>query len=75
MKFISVGVNRRVVGFAESLLAPTEDQGQQRMREMKVLYGNNFERIQALESLMQVQFDMEFDKLNPPLWPNMPFKL
>lgn len=71
----SVGVNRRVVGLAESLLPPSEIQGQERSREMKILYGSNAERIQAMESLMQVQFDIDFDKLNPPLWPNMPFKL
>uniref|UniRef100_A0A914VYB6 Gem-associated protein 8 n=1 Tax=Plectus sambesii TaxID=2011161 RepID=A0A914VYB6_9BILA len=66
-----------VSGLAEaSLLPPQLHKAEENRRaEAKRVYGEDAEKILAMETLMQMRFDQEYDKSKPPLWPNIPLNL
>ncbi|KAM4819362.1 gem-associated protein 8 isoform 2-T4 [Thomomys bottae] len=53
---------------------PTEKPGERRKAEMKVLYGKNAAKIQAMETAVQLNFDKHCDKHQPKYWPVIPLK-
>ncbi|XP_070554444.1 gem-associated protein 8-like [Ptychodera flava] len=55
--------------------APTERPGQRRRTEMKMLYGEDAAMIHGMETALQLQFDRNYDRKQPKLWPTIPFKL
>ncbi|XP_077984499.1 gem-associated protein 8-like isoform X2 [Glandiceps talaboti] len=58
-----------------SHLAPSEKPGERRRQEMKILYGNDAAMIHGMETAIQLQFDRNYDKKQPKLWPTIPLKL
>lgn len=55
--------------------APKERPGVRRTFEMKQLYGIDAAKIHGMETAMQLTFDRNCDRLQPKLWPIMPFKI
>ncbi|XP_048192449.1 gem-associated protein 8 [Perognathus longimembris pacificus] len=53
---------------------PTEKPGERRKAEMKILYGKNAPKIQAMETAVQLSFDKHCDKHQPKYWPVIPLK-
>lgn len=47
----------------------------QKSSEMAVLYGNAAPKILSMELSMQINFDMNCNKSNAQLWPNIPLRL
>ncbi|XP_010190905.1 PREDICTED: gem-associated protein 8 [Mesitornis unicolor] len=58
-----------------SVQPPAERPGERRMAEMKILYGAEAAKIQAMEAAMQLIFDRNCDKKQPKYWPIIPLKL
>ncbi|XP_049940586.1 gem-associated protein 8-like [Schistocerca serialis cubense] len=54
---------------------PKNPVGQQRIEEMKLLYGKAAPMIMGMETALQLSFDRNVDKLQPRMWPNIPLKL
>ncbi|KAL8190265.1 UNVERIFIED_CONTAM: Gem-associated protein 8 [Gekko kuhli] len=54
---------------------PAEKPGERRLAEMKKLYGVGANKIQAMETTMQLSFDRNCDKKQPKYWPIIPLKL
>ncbi|XP_054829064.1 gem-associated protein 8 isoform X2 [Eublepharis macularius] len=54
---------------------PLEKPGERRLAEMKKLYGVGANKIQAMETTMQLGFDRNCDKKQPKYWPVIPLKL
>ncbi|XP_062982466.1 gem-associated protein 8 [Elgaria multicarinata webbii] len=60
---------------SRSAQPPSEKPGERRMAEMKKLYGAGANKIQAMETTMQLGFDRNCDKKQPKYWPIIPLKL
>ncbi|XP_060625962.2 gem-associated protein 8 isoform X2 [Anolis sagrei] len=54
---------------------PAEKAGERRTAEMRKLYGMGANKIQAMETTMQLSFDRNCDKKQPKYWPIIPLKL
>uniref|UniRef100_A0A803TVA2 Gem nuclear organelle associated protein 8 n=1 Tax=Anolis carolinensis TaxID=28377 RepID=A0A803TVA2_ANOCA len=54
---------------------PAEKAGERRTAEMRKLYGVGANKIQAMETTMQLSFDRNCDKKQPKYWPIIPLKL
>ena len=47
----------------------------EKKKEYEQLYGLGAQRIQAMETAMQLQFSRNCDRNQPKLWPNMPLRM
>ncbi|XP_072039736.1 gem-associated protein 8-like [Amphiura filiformis] len=55
--------------------APKERPGVRRIVEMKELYGRHAAAIHGMETAIQLQFDRNYDRKKPALWPIVPLKM
>ncbi|XP_070799125.1 gem-associated protein 8 [Pituophis catenifer annectens] len=60
---------------SRSVQPPTEKPGERRMAEMRKLYGKGANKIQAMETTMQLNFDRNCDTKQPKYWPIISLKL
>lgn len=47
----------------------------QKSKDMALLYGKDAPKILSMELSMQINFDMNRNKSNAQLWPNIPLRL
>lgn len=60
---------------SRSAQPPAEKPGERRMAEMRKLYGKGANKIQAMETTMQLNFDRNCDTKQPKYWPIISLKL
>ncbi|XP_039195740.1 gem-associated protein 8 [Crotalus tigris] len=60
---------------SRSVQPPAEKPGNRRMAEMRKLYGKGANKIQAMETIMQLNFDRNCDTKQPKYWPIISLKL
>lgn len=60
---------------SRSAQPPAEKPGERRLAEMRKLYGKGANKIQAMETTMQLNFDRNCDTKQPKYWPIISLKL
>ncbi|CAD6199666.1 unnamed protein product [Caenorhabditis auriculariae] len=64
------GIERRTLEFVDENAAM-----EARRAEARELYGEAAERILAMQTVLDMRFEQEYERYLPPMWPNIPLRL
>lgn len=71
-----IGVRSRITAKSDHLGPPSDGVGKSKQLQSVQLYGEDgASMVDCLEAELQMKFDVEIDRHNSPLWPNIPLRL